>query len=72
MKLQEAVEKFIDMVEQLENETIEQKDLHILTVQKYGMNLLKQHKNGRKMLLEYVQNKMIDIDGYIEMRHKER
>ena len=72
MYLTEAVEKFVDMVEQLENETTEQKDKHIFAVQKYGTNLLKQFKGGRKILIEYVESKMVDIDEYVELRHKER
>jgi len=73
MHLDKATEKFIDMVEHLEDISLEEKDSQIKIVQKYGSNLLDTYgKTGRKMIIDYIKLKMISLNEYMLERHIER
>jgi len=73
MYFSDATDKFIDMVDHLEDIPLLEKDIQIPIVQKYGSNLLDTYGNkGRRMIVDYIKIKMVDLNEYMEIRHIQR
>jgi len=73
MYFSDATDKFIDMVDHLEDIPLLEKDIQIPIVQKYGSNLLDTYgKTGRKMIIDYIKGKMASLNEYMLERHIKR